>query len=306
MNNEKIVVMGSTNQDIVNLSERIPSVGETIIGKRFMMSRGGKGANQAVASSKLGGDVTFITCLGNDPFGQRIVKEYKEIGMDISNLELVDNIDSGMALIMVDFDGHNCISVAPNANAMLTKEVVESKKDIFISANYFLTQMETPIDGVELALKLVKENGGFTILNPAPASKLESNTFKYIDIITPNETEAEILTGIQIKNEMDAKQAAKIFIKNGVKNVIITLGSKGAYLYNDDIRGKLIPGYKVKAVDTTAAGDTFNGALIVALSEGKGIEEAIEFSHKASAISVQKVGAQRSIPVRRAVDCFAL
>ncbi|CAK7193226.1 Ribokinase [Commensalibacter sp. Nvir] len=291
MKSKRIVVMGSTNQDIVNIADRIPKVGETIIGYQFMKLRGGKGANQAVAASKLGGNVIFITCLGNDDFASGIVEDYKNIGMDVSNIEVLNDINSGTALIMVDAEGRNCISVAPNANSKLTMEVVENKKNILINSDYFLVQMETPIDGVEKALKIVKDNGGYTILNPAPARALGNKIFKYIDIITPNETEAEILTGINVTNDNEAKLAAKILFNKGVKTVIITLGSRGAYLYSKDIQGKLLPSYKVDAVDTTAAGDTFNGALIVALSEGHGIEEAIGFANKASAISILKVGA---------------
>lgn len=230
MKSKRIVVMGSTNQDIVNIADRIPKVGETIIGYQFMKLRGGKGANQAVAVSKLGGNVIFITCLGNDDFASGIVEDYKNIGMDVSNIEVLNDINSGTALIMVDAEGRNCISVAPNANLKLTTEVVENKKNILINSDYFLVQMETPIDGVEKALKIVKDNDGYTILNPAPAGALDNEIFKYIDIITPNETEAEILTGINVTNDNEAKLAAKILFNKGVKTVIITLGSRGAYL----------------------------------------------------------------------------
>jgi ribokinase len=304
MLNNKIVVLGSTNQDLVNKSAHLPKKGETIIGYEFFSARGGKGANQAVAVSRLGGKLSFISCLGKDDFANQLIADYQTAGMDTSKMVQLSDVATGLALIMVDEMGNNCISVAPNANAMLTKEFVTTQLDSLRQADYLLMQLETPIEGVELAAKEAHLANTYVIINPAPAKALSDETYPYVDLITPNETETEILTGIKVTDHASAEAAATLLQQKGVKNVIITLGEKGAYLQSADGIKEIIAGFRVDAKDTTAAGDTFNGALTVALSEGKSLRDAVLFAHRASAISVSRMGAQSSIPSRDEAEQF--
>ena len=297
-NIKKIVVLGSTNTDMVITGRKIPAPGETVSGGTFMMNPGGKGANQAVAvarhSAKKGACV-FIAKVGDDLFGRDTAARMKKDGID-TRLVIDKKEPSGTALILVDAKGQNVISVALGANGTLSpKDVAPFKKDIE-SAAALVMQLETPIETVAWAAKIAHDAGVPVILNPAPAQKLPKSLYPLVDWMTPNETEAELLTGVKVVDAASAGKAADVLKKRGVGHVVITMGSKGAYC--GDCR-KIYPCRKVKAVDCVAAGDTFNGAFAVALAEGRTCADAIAFAQKASAISVTRPGAQASVPFRR-------
>ena len=298
---QKIFVIGSSNTDMVVKSHKLPAPGETIIGGTFLMNPGGQGANQAVAAAKLGAAVTFVSKTGNDIFGKQAVQGFQREGINIDYIFTDLENPSGVALILVDAKGENSIAVASGANGNLQIAEVEKAIGQIMPNDTVLLQLEIPIPTVEFAIKKCFERGAKVILNPAPAQVLDESVFKYLDIITPNETEAELLTGIKVIDLTSAEQAALKFHEKGVKNVIITLGSRGAYLHNDTIN-RLIPAPIVEATDTTAAGDVFNGALAVALSEGQDLEQAISFACRAAAISVTRMGAQASAPMRNELN----
>ncbi len=291
-----IVVIGSTNTDMVISGSKIPVPGETVSGGRFMMNPGGKGANQAVAVARLSkrkGSCMFIAKVGDDVFGRDTAVRMKKDGIDARLI--VDKANaSGTALILVDKAGQNCISVALGANDALSSADVKRFRKEIESADALLMQLETPIETVTWAAKAAHAKGVPVILNPAPAARLPKELYACVDWITPNETEAELLTGVKVTDLASCMKAEAALKRRGVTNVIITLGSKGCYA-----AGKIHPCVKVKAVDTVAAGDTFNGAFVVALAEGRGVDEAVAFAQKASAISVTRAGAQPSIPLRR-------
>jgi ribokinase len=293
----RILVIGSSNTDMVIKTEKLPAPGETILGGIFLMNPGGKGANQAVAAARLGGKVTFITKRGNDLFGNQAVGLLMREGIDTQYIVKDLDFPSGVALITVDSAGENSIVVAPGSNGNLLQEDIPSM--IFETGKFeiLLLQLEIPISTVEYSAVTASENGIKVILNPAPACKLSDNLLKHIWLITPNETEAEALTGVKITDISSAERAAVLIQQRGVKNVIITLGETGALVKSDRYSG-LVPGVKVDPVDTTAAGDVFNGALAVALSEGKGLNDAVVFANKAASISVTRMGAQASAPYR--------
>lgn len=296
----KIVVVGSSNTDLVIKTERIPEPGETVLGGRFMMAAGGKGANQAVAAQRLGADVTFVACVGDDLFGKDAVEGYRKEGMNISHVSVKEGVPSGVASIFVDAAAENVIVVAPGANSELGREEIDAAETEISQADFVLMQLETPMEAVEYAAAKAYAAGTKTVLNPAPAAKLSDSLLEKLWLITPNRTEAQLLTGLPVTNEAEAGAAAEALAAKGVKNVVITLGSKGAYILSEGFRGT-VPANPVKAVDTTAAGDTFNGALCVALSEGRTLREACIFAAKASAIAVTRMGAQPSIPFRREI-----
>ena len=297
---KKIAVLGSTNTDMVVAGKKIPVPGETISGGKFLMNPGGKGANQAVAVARLSakrGCCTFIAKVGNDLFGRETALRMKKDGIDARMI--VDKKEpSGTALILVAPNGQNVISVALGANGTLyPKDIAPYRKDIE-NAAALLMQLETPIKTVVTAAKWAHAKGVPVILNPAPAAKLPTELYKCLDWITPNETEAELLTGVRVTDAKSAQKSVEVFLKRGVKHVVITMGSKGAYCGNCR---RLYPCKKVRAVDCVAAGDTFNGAFVVALAEGKCCKDAIAFAQKASAISVTRPGAQSSVPFRKEV-----
>ncbi len=294
---QKIFVIGSSNTDMVVKSQKLPAAGETIIGGVFLMNAGGKGANQAVAAAKLGANVIFVSKTGDDIFGKQAVQGFQREGINTDFVFTDLENPSGVALILVDAKGENSIAVASGANGNL--QIAEVAKAIEqISPNdTVLLQLEIPISTVEFSIKKCFEQGAKVILNPAPAQVLDESVFKYLNIITPNETEAELLTGIKVIDLATAEQAALKLHEKGVKNVIITLGARGAYLHNETTN-RLITAPIVEATDTTAAGDVFNGALAVALSEGQDLEQAISFACRAAAISVTRMGAQASAPTR--------
>lgn len=296
----KIVVIGSTNTDMVVKSRKIPSPGETILGGTFMMNPGGKGANQAVAAARLNGNVTFVTKMGNDLFGEQAKHIFDFEGIDSRYIVNDPKNPSGIALIMVDQNGENCIVVAPGSNGTLS--AYDIAEDVYGNdpSDVFLMQLEVPVSTIEFVAQKVSERGNRVILNPAPARQLSDDLLNCVDIITPNEVEAEILTGIKVVDAASAEEAAEKLMSTGVKNVIITMGAAGAFLHTDKV-SKLIPVVPVRAVDTTAAGDVFNGALAVAISEGKDLEEAVVFANKAASISVTRMGAQASAPYRKEI-----
>ena len=293
-----IVVLGSTNTDMVISGAKIPVPGETVSGGAFMMNPGGKGANQAVAVARLSakkGACTFIAKVGNDLFGRDTATRLAKDGID-ARLIVDKKNASGTALILVDEKGQNSISVALGANGTLSpKDVKKFAKDIK-SADALLMQLETPLETVLWAAQTAHAKGVPVILNPAPAAKLPAELYACLDWITPNETEAELLTGVKVTDAVSAQKAIDVLKKRGVKHALITMGSKGVYCGNCE---KLYPCKKVKAVDTVAAGDTFNGAFVVALAEGKTCKDAIAFAQKAAAISVTRPGAQASVPFRK-------
>jgi len=293
----KILVVGSSNTDMVVKSAHLPLPGETVLGGQFFTFAGGKGANQAVAAAKLGGDVTFLAKVGNDALGKTAVEGFKKEGIDVTHIITDPESHSGVALIMVEESGENCISVASGANGKFTNSDIEDASDLIEKADFVLVQLEIPLETVTALVDKAFALGVPVILNPAPARPLSDELISKLFIITPNETEAQLLTGVKVTDEVSAAKAAKILREKGAKLVIITLGAKGAFLLSDQ-EGILIPSIQVNAVDTTAAGDTFNGALTVALSEGMEIKAAIRFANQAAAISVTRMGAQSSQPVR--------
>ena len=299
MKTGKILVIGSSNTDMTIKSERLPAPGETILGGKFLMGAGGKGANQAVAARRLGGDVTFVCKVGRDIFGDNAIKGYEKEGIDTSHI-LRSDAPSGVALILVDAKAENSIAVAPGANGDLTPADIRNLRDVIAGASYLILQLEVPVETVLEAARIAHEAGVYVILNPAPACPLPEELFKYLSLITPNQTETALMTGIEA-DEASLDRAVDALRAKGVQDVIVTLGSRGSLVCTGGKR-EFVPACKVKAVDTTAAGDTFCGALCVALSEGKSLTEAAAFATKASALAVQKMGAQDSIPYRKDIQ----
>lgn len=294
---ERILVIGSSNTDMVIKTRKIPEPGETILGGTFLMNPGGKGANQAVAAARLGSKVTFIGKRGNDLFGNQTIGLLMREDIDTRYIVKDPVLPSGVALITVDDEGENSIVVAPGSNGNLLPGDIPKK--IFESGKFgiLLLQLEIPIETVEYCAIAATEKNMKVILNPAPARTLPETLLRNIWLATPNEIEAEALTGIIINEAADADKAASRLIEMGIENVIITLGPEGAWIKTDGFNG-LIPGVKVEAVDTTGAGDVFNGAVAVALAMGKDLREAVGFANKAAAISVTRLGAQASAPYR--------
>ena len=294
---KSILVIGSSNTDMVIKANHFPVPGETILGGEFFMFPGGKGANQAVAAARLKGNVTFIAKIGNDIFGKQALAQFGKEGINTEFIITDANHPSGVALITIDSKGENTIVVAQGANGALTAADVEKAEKEFQQADLLLMQLEIPIETVLHTAKLAVQHKRKLILNPAPARSLPDELLSGLFAITPNESEAEILLGIKITDTNSVQAAAKKLFDKGVSNVVITLGAEGAYIFNTD-GGRLIPTTKVKVVDTTAAGDVFNGALAVAISENRSLDEAVEFANRAAAISVTRMGAQASAPYR--------
>lgn len=297
---KKIIVVGSSNTDMVLKTARFPKPGETIIGGNFFVFQGGKGANQAVAAARAGGSVQFICRVGNDPFGLSAVQHYRAEGIDVSRVVADEKAPTGVAVITVNAEGENSIIVASGANAFLHVDDVAAALESG-EEEWLITQLETPLDVITYVATYAREGEKKLVLNPAPAATLPDDVYKGLFLITPNETETALLTGIEVTDKTSAQKAASVFRGRGVQNIIITLGSKGAYVDAENYKG-IIASPKVTAVDTTAAGDVFNGALIVALSEGQEWEPAVQFACKAAAISVTRMGAQTSAPVRSEID----
>jgi len=298
-----ILVIGSSNTDMVVKADRLPLPGETVLGGKFIMAAGGKGANQAVAAARLGADVVFIVKVGDDLFGKRAIENFKADGIVI-DFVITDPVNpSGVALITVDDKAENCIVVASGANAALKPADLHSATEVIKNASLILMQLEIPLETVRYVADLAVKDGVKLILNPAPACPLDDDLLSHVSIITPNQKETEMLTGIKIINRESAESAAKLLAGKGIETVIITMGSQGALLLTNG-EYEWVPAPTVKATDTTAAGDVFNGALAVALSEGKSVKEAVAFACSAAALSVTKMGAQSSAPIRSEVDIF--
>lgn len=303
MKTGKLVVLGSINADHILNINHFPQPGETVIGKQYTVAFGGKGANQAVAAGRSGADISFIACVGDDDIGERVRKQLASDHIDTYPVEAIKDTTTGVALIFVNAEGENVIGIDAGANKAVTPAYLDRYKQQVIAASALLMQLESPLETVIAAAKIAKDNDTQVILNPAPACELPDELLARVDMITPNETEAEKLTGIKVDSNEDAARAANALHDKGIATVIITLGSKGVWLSQNG-EGKLVAGFRVKAVDTIAAGDTFNGALVTALLEGKPMDSAVRFAHAAAAIAVTRPGAQPSVPWRNEIDDF--
>lgn len=299
----KLVVLGSVNADHVLQVPSFPRPGETLHGKGYAVIPGGKGANQAVAAARLGSDVAFIACVGDDSFGINIREAFKADGMNVDAVMIEKDTPTGIAMIQVSATGENSICISAEANQCLTPARLTPFEYLINDADMLLMQLETPIASIYKAAQLAKLANTKVVLNPAPAQSLTDELLQLVDIITPNETEAEQLTGIKVSDTQSAQLAANSLHEKGIELVMITLGSEGVWL-SENGQGEQIKGFRVKAIDTTAAGDTFNGALLTRLIEGAELADAIIFAHAAAAITVTGMGAQTSIPYRADVDKF--
>ncbi|ARF48271.1 MULTISPECIES: ribokinase [Pantoea] len=299
----KLAVLGSINADhILNLAH-FPRPGETVIGQKYQIAFGGKGANQAVAAGRAGADIAFIACVGADDIGERVCQQLAQDKIDTQPVEVIEGESTGVAMIFVNGEGENNIGIYSGANAALTPAYVARHQQVIAGADALLMQLESPLDSVVAAATLARQHQTQVILNPAPATALPDSLLALVDVITPNETEAEILTGIAVRNDEDAARAAAALHNKGIPTVLITLGRRGVWL-SEKGQGQRVAGFDVKAVDTIAAGDTFNGAFITARLEGKAMLDAVRFAHAAAAIAVTRSGAQPSVPWRAEIDDF--
>ena len=299
---KNICVIGSLNMDLVVNVDTMPKPGQTIIGSNFKEVPGGKGANQAVAMARLNGNVSMIGKVGEDGFGQTLINSLKNDKVDTTYIQTSKGA-TGVALITVDKNAQNSIVVSPGANFEVKEDDIDNNIEAIKNSDIVVLQLETPLNTIKYALNKAKELNKYTILNPAPAVKLDDEIIKNVDLLTPNETELEIISGVSIETEEDIQKAAQIMIEKGVKELIVTLGSKGS-LYINKEKSMIKKAYKVEAVDTTAAGDSYTGALAVALSQDKNIEDAMDFASKVGALSVLKEGAQSSLPTLEDVKNF--
>ncbi|MGL4455638.1 MAG: ribokinase [Plesiomonas sp.] len=306
MNSRKLVVLGSVNADHILSVNHFPRPGETLTGRHYQIVYGGKGANQAVAAGRLGAQVGFIACVGDDDIGLRMREQFVRDGIDVQGVSAIPGMNTGVAMIFVTELGENSIGIAAEANAALTPDRLQPHLPLIEEADALLMQLETPLEAIISAARCAKSAGTQVILNPAPARPLPDELLALVDIITPNETEAECLTGIKVDADADAARAAQLLHAKGIATVLITLGARGVWVSQQGQTGEVIPGFRVQALDTTAAGDTFNGALVTAMLEQKTLPEAIRFAHAAAAISVTRFGAQPSIPWRHETDHFLL
>lgn len=291
---QRIVVVGSANTDMILSCETLPRAGETVLGGRFMTAAGGKGANQAVAAARLGAAVSFVACLGRDALGEQALANYQAEGIDCRYITRADDLPSGVALIMVDATGENMIGVASGANSALTPAAVEAAEAAIRAADVVMVQLEIPLETVAAALRLTRMHGVRAILNPAPARELPDELLHKVTL-TPNEGEAALLTGMAVNSPADAEQAALRLLGRGAGQVVMTLGSRGALLA-DSTQRRLVPAFAVQAVDTTAAGDAFNGGLAVALARGDDAFAATRYACAVAALAATRRGAQPSLP----------
>lgn len=299
----EIVVVGSINMDLVVRTNRMPEIGETIPGNDFKTIPGGKGANQAVAACRMGATTTMIGCVGQDVFGPSLITSLKDAGVDTNNVTTIAEIASGTATIIVDSNGENCIVVVPGTNGLVTPKFLQGYENVLKNAKLILTQFEIPLDSVEYLTSLSKNNNIPIIINPAPAKVVPEGFFSSIDYLVVNETEASFFTEIEVINFDSGWKAAEKLRKSGAKNVIITMGEKGALLLNEEIR-KIFTAQKVDVVDTTAAGDSFVGGLAAMIVKGNDLIRSMEFAIAAGTLAVTKLGAQPSIPSRSEVEVF--
>lgn len=304
----KLVVLGSVNADHVLQVPSFPRPGETLLGHGYTVIPGGKGANQAVAAARLGADTAFIACVGDDSFGHNIVAAFKEDGINVDGVMIEQNMPTGIAMIQVAATGENSICISAEANGCLTPARLAEHEGLIEGADTLLMQLETPVDTILSAARVAQKAKTRVVLNPAPAQPLTDELLSLVDLITPNETEAELLTGINVSDMASAQEAANALHAKGIAQVMITLGSQGVWVSESKVettnKGYQVKGFRVDAVDTTAAGDTFNGGLLAGLQAGLVFEDAIRFAHGAAAISVTRVGAQTSIPTKVEVDSF--
>lgn len=300
--NNRVLVIGSINMDLVVNTDEIPGVGETVLGKSLFQNPGGKGANQAVAISKLGGKVSFLGMVGKDIFGEQSLESMKGAGVNTENIKKVD-VSTGIAIINVDNGGNNNIIVIPGANDRVDINYLEGNIDIFKASDIVVFQLEIPLDTVKYGLEIAKELGKTTVLNPAPAAELDDDILKNVDILIPNEHELKRITKMEISDKASIVKASSLLIDKGVERVIVTLGESGVF-YMDKIKYKSFPSYSVEVVDTTAAGDSFIGGFVYSYIEDKSIEKAIEIGQKTAALCIQKVGAQNAMPIKEEIEKF--
>ena len=300
---KSISILGVFVADLCFIGDRIPSKGQTILGKKHLVGPGGKGSNQAIAAARLNGEVSFITKVGKDSHSEMAFNLYKEAGVKTHSIIQDEKLFTGVAGIMIDKDGNNAINVVSGAAEHLVAEDIDNKIETIKNSKIFLTQMETPDEITIYALKKAKEHKCITILNPAPALKIDEDIFKIIDFFTPNETEAEFYLNKNLKTDKDIKNAANEFLKKGIKNVIITLGEKGIYFANRD-ENFFLEAYKLKkaVIDTTGAGDAFNGAFAVGLANDLDIKDALIFANKVAGISTTRLGAAASMPFAKELE----
>lgn len=304
MKNPKIIGPGSSNVDLTGFAPKLPTAGETVMGTRLAIGPGGKGSNQMTAAARAGGDVYFITRLGDDTFGKVLEAHFAREGFRKDHILISDEVDTACALIEIDeADAQNRIMVIPAANSHVGRDEVIAAEADFATCDVVLAQLEINMTGVMAAAELARKYNKPFILNPAPALPLPDEIWAYVDWFTPNETEVALYTGIEVNNDDDARVAAKVLLDRGVGNVVITLGKRGAYWTNGQDEA-VVPGYPVKAVETTGAGDTFNGAFAVALGEGKSPVDALAFANAAAAISVTRHGAAESAPKRDEIEAM--
>lgn len=297
-----ITVVGSLNMDLVVQAERIPRVGETVLARNLQYVEGGKGANQTVAAARLGGKVSMIGAVGSDDMGDRLLEALEKDGVDVSGIKRSPE-PSGIALIVVDAKGDNAITVVSGANYDVKVQDVRQQENKIAQSSIVLAQLECPLDVVAEAMLLARKHSCTSVLNPAPAQALPADLLTNVDILTPNETELQLLSGHNTDTLEEIKAAGAILMKSGIKSLIVTLGSKGCY-YMDKSNGEFYPSYRVKMTDSTAAGDCFNGALVAALGRGESMHDAIHYAMKASAISVSRAGAQPSLPTLEDMENF--
>ena len=304
MGKAKITVMGSFVVDLMSRTPHLPVKGETVKGSTFKLGPGGKGSNQGVAAQRAGADVTMMTKLGKDDFAEIALKSFTNEGMDTKFVFQDEKYPTGAALIMVDEKtSENEIVVVLGACSNITDKDIKMAKESIENSKVFLTQLETNVDAVEKAVDIAYKKGVTVVLNPAPVQEISDELYKKIDVLTPNEVEASILSGVNIETIEDAKKAANVLMKKGVKNVLITLGSKGVLVVTSQ-KEEFIQSYKVNVVDTTGAGDAYNGAFATALSEGKNIFEAAHFANAAAAISVTRIGTAPAMAYRNEIEEF--
>jgi ribokinase len=301
MKPRRIVIVGSSGTDMIIKLDRIPRPGETLLGGEFHITGGGKGANQAVSAARAGGEVAFVARLGQDEFGDQAIAAFVKDRINVDHIYRDRKVATGVALIFVDKHGENSIGVAPGANGRLSSGDIKNARKIFDGAGVMVVQLEIPLQTVQAAALLAAKSGARVILNPAPARALPDALLRHVSILTPNETEAELLTGIKVNSDSAAAKAASVLRARGVQTVILTLGARGALVATSD-SAQIVSGFKVKAVDPTGAGDVFNGALAVALAEEQSLIDAVRFANAAAAISVTRLGAQPSAPSRREIE----